>query len=145
MFATRLFTVALFRSARAPFQSTYKHHFSRRQRSFSVSPINHANPPPENLANFTAELRKTSLWKKLANYPDAIAVIEDFGRVLQKGGVDPSAGRPSTFKIMKLATNPEFRASLKRVKEEMEKAGLDLNSPAVLEEVMNLQKTLGPK
>ncbi|KAF8219977.1 hypothetical protein L208DRAFT_1417384 [Tricholoma matsutake] len=30
---------------------------------------------------------------------------------------------------MKLATNPEFRASLKRVKEEMEKAGLDLNSP----------------
>jgi hypothetical protein len=31
--------------------------------------------------------------------------------------------------MMKLATNSEFRASIARVKEEMEKAGLDLMSP----------------
>jgi hypothetical protein len=65
--------------------------------------------------------------------------------------------------MMKLAANSEFRESMARVKEEMRKAGLDLSSPVryagcshfnpiadillqdVLEEVMNLQKTLGPK
>lgn len=67
--------------------------------------------------------------------------------------------------MLRLAANSEFRESVARVTEEMKKAGVDLTSPVgwavraaqccdliayiilqeVLQEVMSLQKTLGPK
>ena len=86
MFATRLLAVALLRSARPTFQHTYHNHFTPYKRSFSVSLITRAGPAPEIPREFTAELQKTIIWKKLANDPEAIAAIQDFGRLLQKAG-----------------------------------------------------------
>jgi hypothetical protein len=71
------------RSVRPTFQTKY---LPRYQRSFSFSPTNRASPVPENLTDFTAELQKTSIWKKLANHPGAISAIQEFGQVLQKAG-----------------------------------------------------------
>jgi len=56
-------------------------------------------------------------------------LLQHFLQVAQCAGVDPTSGIPSTFKMMKLAANSEFRGSLTRVTEEMKKAGLDLTSP----------------
>jgi len=143
MFSSRLLAVPLLRSARSGTQTTLQLHRPRYHRSFSVSPPTRANPAPDHLTEFTAALQKTSIWKKLANHPDAIVALQDFGRALQNAGVDPTLGKPSTFKMLKLAANPEFRASITRVTEEMKKAGVDLTSPEVMEEVMKLQKYLG--
>jgi hypothetical protein len=86
MFATRLFAVALLRNTRPAFQTTYHHYLPRYQRSFSVSPASHAEHAPDGLAEFSVALQKTSIWKKLADHPDAIAAVQDFGRMLQKAG-----------------------------------------------------------
>jgi hypothetical protein len=37
--------------------------------------------------------------------------------------------KPSTFQMMKLAANSEFRAATQKLSEELLKAGIDLKSP----------------
>lgn len=86
MFATRLLAVALLRSTRPTFHTTYQHHFPRYQRSFSASSTSRSKPTPDSLTEFTTKLQKTSVGKKLAGHPDAIAAIKDMGLFLQKSG-----------------------------------------------------------
>jgi hypothetical protein len=92
MFATRLLAVALLRSARPALQTTYQHHLPRYQRSFSASSTSRSSPKPstpDSLTEFNEELQRSSLWKKLAGHPEAIAAIRDFGRLIQMSGKCP--------------------------------------------------------
>lgn len=78
-------------------------------------------------------------------------------------GVDVAGGKqPSTLQMIKLAANSELRAAVKRVAEEMKKADVDFGSKVqlfnyfllrnvnlfiqeVMDELMNLKKTIPPK
>ncbi|RDB23141.1 hypothetical protein Hypma_009555 [Hypsizygus marmoreus] len=159
MISTRLLATTLARTARPAIHAPCRHRISRFQRSFSASPRAHA---VENPAAFMATFQKTSVFKKLANHPEAIAALENFAKTLQDAGqsshthddrkistesdstgIDLTSGKkPSTLKMAKLAMSSKFREEMKRVADEMNKAGVDFTSKEVMDEIMTLQKAV---
>ncbi|KAJ3564349.1 hypothetical protein NP233_g8347 [Leucocoprinus birnbaumii] len=111
--------------------------FSSR-RAFHLTPTRRA---AENKEAFFKAFQNTSLYSKLSQHPDALAALSDFAKLLQDKGIDLSTGKPpSTLQMIKLASNADFREATKRVGEELQKAGVDLQSKAVMQEMMELMR-----
>lgn len=108
------------------------------RRAFHVTPSRRA---VESKEAFFKAFQNTGLFNKLANHPEAAVALQDLAKVLQEKGIDLTTGKPpSTLQMIKLASNAEFRAAAKRVEEELQKAGVDLRSKEVLQEMMDLMK-----
>jgi len=64
--------------------------------------------------------------------------------ILQSKGIDVTSSQPpSTLTMMKLMASGDFRAAMLKVAEEMKKAGVDLSSKEVFEELMKIRKGSG--
>lgn len=119
----------------------------RCQRSFSFTPRVHARikRPSElgsSLGSFD-EVANLPAIRKLLSSPEAVKALGEIQQLMQeKGihtwcpppavltadyytGVDPTAG-PTTMQLFQLLSNAEFRKAGKKLKEELEKAGVDL-------------------
>ncbi|KAG6886926.1 hypothetical protein C0992_001610 [Termitomyces sp. T32_za158] len=116
--------------------------YVRCPRSFSTSPRVRAIG---DLSAFTAAFQKTTVFKKLANHPEAINSIRALMETMQEAGVDVSSGaQPSTFKMAKLMMSSKFREQIRVVADEMKKADVDINSKEVMDEIMTLKKVAEP-
>ncbi|KAF9468930.1 hypothetical protein BDZ94DRAFT_552645 [Collybia nuda] len=143
MSLSRFLATAILRSARPPTLVSCRN-ITRHKRSFSVTPRLAAIP--SNLTAFQAAFQKTTIFRKLANHPEAISALQDLAKALDEAGVDLAGGKqPSTLQMMKLAAKSEFRATIKRVSEEMKKAGVDFGSKEVMDEIMGLKKDIDNK
>lgn len=121
-------------------QRPYRLSLIRCRRSISISPP--AGATPYNLSTFTSALQKTAIFQKIADHPQAIAALQEFACILQRDGIDLTCGQPSVFKIMKLAANSDFKNAMKRVSEELQKAGIDISSPEVMNELLSLRNII---
>lgn len=79
----RLLATSLARTARPALHAPCRIHHARYQRLFSNTPRAQVD---NNLAAFTAAFQKTSVFKKLANYPEAIKALEELTVTLQESG-----------------------------------------------------------
>ncbi|KAF8665753.1 hypothetical protein AX16_000201 [Volvariella volvacea WC 439] len=139
MLPVRVLVIPALKTARPIFYSSLQHAYSGR-RPFSSTLATRASEPPE---TFVTAFRNTSLFRKLADKPEALEALQNFAKLLQDAGVDlTSRKQPSTLQMIKLAANSEFREGAQRVAEEMQKAGIDLKSKEVMEEIMNLKSKL---
>lgn len=86
MIPSRLLAATLIRTARPALQVSCRKFPHRYQRSFSVTPRFQATPT-DGIEAFTAAFKKTSVFKKLANHPEAITALESFARALQDAGI----------------------------------------------------------
>ncbi|KAF8897347.1 hypothetical protein BD779DRAFT_1490324 [Infundibulicybe gibba] len=138
MFSLQVIAVATLRNARPLLQYSYQRPPPQFRRPFSATPHPQASENPE---AFITAFKNTSIFKKLADKPEALVALEEFARLLQSSGVDLSSGkRPSTLQMLKLASNSEFRTGAQRVVEELQKAGVDFKSKEIMDEMMNLSK-----
>ncbi|KAF8076187.1 hypothetical protein FPV67DRAFT_1470660 [Lyophyllum atratum] len=138
----RLLATSLARTARPALYIPCRLRCTHYQRSFSSTPRARSD---DSLAAFTAAFQKTAVFKKLASHPEAIKALEDLTRMLQEAGVDLTSGKkPSTLKMAKLAMNSRFREQMKKMAEEMNKAGVDFNSKEVQDEILALKKAAEP-
>ncbi|KAH0839667.1 hypothetical protein J3R83DRAFT_588 [Lanmaoa asiatica] len=122
----------------------------RCQRSFSLTPRVHARikRPSElgsSLGSFE-EVANLPAIRKLLSSPEAVKALDEIQQIMQeKGGytgVDPTMG-PTTMQLFQLLSNAEFRKAGKQLKEELEKAGVDLADQELLSAWKNLQKKTG--
>ncbi|KAG9317215.1 hypothetical protein JVU11DRAFT_1408 [Chiua virens] len=131
--------------ARRPAWST-SHLAFRCQRFISLTPRVHARikRPSEfgtSLGNFE-EVANLPAIRKLLSNPEAVKALEDVQRLMHEKGVDPTIG-PTTMQLFQLLSNAEFRQAGKKLKEELEKAGIDLADQELLSAWKNLQKKAG--
>ncbi|KAI6134875.1 hypothetical protein EV401DRAFT_863092, partial [Pisolithus croceorrhizus] len=78
----------------------------------------------------------TSIFRKIADKPEALTALRDFAALLKDKGIDPTAGPPSVTQMMRLAANSDFRLAAQRVVTELQSAGVDLKSQDVIQELM---------
>lgn len=84
MFPARIIAIAALRTARPAVHCSYRY-----QRSFSVTPAPRAAENPD---AFITAFQNTSLFKKLADKPDALVALEQFAKLLQSSGPSISPG-----------------------------------------------------
>ncbi|TLS26602.1 hypothetical protein PpBr36_04223 [Pyricularia pennisetigena] len=71
---------------------------------------------------------------KIAQNPEAVKAIMEFEQILKAKGFDFRAGQqPSKLQMMKLMLDKDFRQAMLKLAEEMQKAGIDGNSPQMKE------------
>ncbi|KAN0097716.1 hypothetical protein V8E55_002162 [Tylopilus felleus] len=114
--------------ARRPVQPA-SHVAFRCQRSFSFTPRVHARIKRQSelgssLGSFE-EVANLPAVRKLLGSPEAVKALEEIQRLMQEKGIDPTTG-PTTMQLFQLLSNAEFRKAGKKLKEELEKAGVDL-------------------
>ncbi|KAF8559016.1 hypothetical protein OG21DRAFT_1493419 [Imleria badia] len=119
---------------------------SRFQRSISFTPRVHARikRPSEldsSLGSFE-EVANLPAVRKLLSSPEAVKALDEIQQVMQEKGIDPTTG-PTTMQLFQLLSNAEFRKAGKKLKEELEKAGVDLADQELLSAWKNLQKKAG--
>jgi hypothetical protein len=94
-----------------------------------------------------AALKSSETFLKISKNPAALSAIRKLAEVMQNSGSFLSSqlrnavlknptgidlgSKPSTFQMLKLATNSEFREASKNVVQEFQNAGVDLNSKVV--------------
>lgn len=77
---------------------------------------------------------KHPIIEKISKNPDALLAIQNFGKVLEKQGVDLSSGKQlSMIQMSKLLMNSEFRKGAEELVEELKKTGVEVNSKDLLE------------
>ncbi|KAI9574948.1 hypothetical protein HD554DRAFT_2051246 [Boletus coccyginus] len=122
-------------------------HFAFRcQRSFSITPRVHArikwpSEPGSSLGSFE-EVANLPAIRKLLGSPEAVKALDEVQQLMQEKGVDPTTG-PTTMQLVQLLSSAEFRKAGKKLKEELEKAGVDLADQELLSAWKNLQKKTG--
>ncbi|KAG2152027.1 hypothetical protein BD769DRAFT_1402715 [Suillus cothurnatus] len=72
----------------------------------------------------------------------ALMALRDFAQLMKAQGIDANTP-PSTFQMMKLAANSEFREAAQKVVSELQKAGVDLTSQDTIQELMGLSRKVG--
>jgi len=118
----------------------------RCQRSFSFTPRVHARikRPSEfdsSLGSF-GEVANLPAIRKLLSSPEAVKALDEIQQLMQEKEVDPTTG-PTTMQLFQLLSSAEFRKAGKKLKEELEKAGVDLADQELLSAWKNLQKKTG--
>ncbi|KAF9534433.1 hypothetical protein CPB83DRAFT_902355 [Crepidotus variabilis] len=87
-------------------------------------------------------VQDSPVFKKIAQHSAALEAMQKFAGVMQK----LEAGKqPGPLQMMKLVANSEFREASKTMAEEFKKAGVDLTSPDVVEEMKSIAKLFAPK
>ncbi|KAF9013349.1 hypothetical protein BDQ17DRAFT_1419508 [Cyathus striatus] len=109
-------------------------------RSFSSSPIARASEPSIDPQLFE-KVKTSPVVKKMVENPEVMEALKDLHKFLQSNGIP--IGKPSAFQMIKLAANSDFRAAASRLMEEMQKAGIDVKSKEVLNEIMSISKLSG--
>jgi len=132
---SRLKTVHLaFLRPRPPYQ--FRRHFS-----LSPRPQAAENPDP-----FLTSIKNTAIFQKLADKPDALSALAHFAKVLQDQGIDVVSGKtPSPMQMIRLARNAEFREAAGRVVNELQNAGIKIDSQEALAELMKLRKEMSDR
>ncbi|KIM68704.1 hypothetical protein SCLCIDRAFT_87145, partial [Scleroderma citrinum Foug A] len=106
-------------------------------RAFLFTSCARAAEPDDTIYN---NFKNTSIFRKIAEKPEALAALRDFGTLLNEKGFDPTSGPPSTTKMLQLAASSDFRQAAQRVIAELKNAGVDLTSQDVLQKLMVLSK-----
>ncbi|KAI0306928.1 hypothetical protein B0F90DRAFT_1813773 [Multifurca ochricompacta] len=105
-------------------------------RTFSTTSRRRAAEVPDDFIN---AIKHTPLFQKLADKPDALKALSDLYSLTKEMGLDiNSTTPPSQYQMFKLVTNRRFVRVVKRVMEELNAAGLKLNSDDALQEIMGL-------
>ncbi|THV03288.1 hypothetical protein K435DRAFT_715660 [Dendrothele bispora CBS 962.96] len=100
----------------------------------------------EELQRKYAQLQNSELFKKLQASPSALDAASELGKIMQKEGFDFTSGKkPSAMQMMKLAFNSEIKEASLRLKEELDKAGIDITDKNLVAEMMNLLNVPSPK
>ncbi|PFH50544.1 hypothetical protein AMATHDRAFT_111628, partial [Amanita thiersii Skay4041] len=74
-------------------------------------------------------IQQAPVFRKLADQPEAILALHRFAEFLKGKGINPATGaQPPTFRLLRLAASTEFQEEIKRVADELQKAGIDLRS-----------------
>ncbi|KAH9062212.1 hypothetical protein EDB87DRAFT_1787848 [Lactarius vividus] len=110
------------------------HHYSFR--AFSTTPRWQAAEVPD---DFIDAIKHTTLFHKLADKPNALKALSDLYSLTKDMGLDiNSTTPPSQYQMFKLVSNRRFVRAAKRVMEELNAAGLKMNSDDALQEIMGL-------
>ncbi|KAF8138193.1 hypothetical protein EV363DRAFT_1393659 [Boletus edulis] len=134
----------VFLARRRPAQPV-SHLACRFQRSFSCTPRAHARIKRSELNSSLGsfeEVANLPAIRKLLSSPEAVKALDEIQRLMQEKGIDPTMG-PTTMQLFQLLSNSEFRTAGKKLKEELEKAGIDLADQELLSAWKNLQKKAG--
>ncbi|KAJ7667795.1 hypothetical protein DFH06DRAFT_229226 [Mycena polygramma] len=102
-------------------------------------------PVPGTPALDEAELAKTTEWAQnmFKDKPDAVSAILNVAKVMEESGIAISAGQmPGPMQLLKLANNPKFKEAYAQAQIEFEKAGIDMQSKEMAEQLMKLVKQL---
>ncbi|KAK7470852.1 hypothetical protein VKT23_002268 [Stygiomarasmius scandens] len=121
--------------------------YSSCTRSFATSYRRESQDKPDfdELQRAYSQFQNTELFKKLSASPSALNAASEFGQVLQREGFDFTSGKkPTTMQMMKLAFNSEVKAASLRLKEELDKAGIDITDKNLVAEMMELMKNAPP-
>ncbi|KAG1715942.1 hypothetical protein ID866_1231 [Astraeus odoratus] len=97
----------------------------RGRRAFSSTPRVRAI---EQDNTFLHDFQNTSVFRKIADKPEALSALRDFAALLKEKGIDATLGPPSTTQMLRLAASSDFRKAAQRVVDELKNAGLDLTS-----------------
>jgi len=102
-------------------------------RTFSTTPRRSAEEAHDEFIN---AIKHTALFQKLADKPNAIKALSDFYALTKEMGIDVNS--MSQFQMFKLLTNRRFLKAVKRVTDELNEAGLKLNSDDAMQEILGL-------
>jgi len=106
----------------------------RPHRSFVTTARREETP---DTVEFMRKISETSLYKQLSSNPEAVKSVENLYHVMKEAGVSLETGKPpSNMQMMRLAMNRKFMKTFKTCMEEFQKAGIDLKSDGVMEEIM---------
>ncbi|KAJ6539142.1 hypothetical protein B0H19DRAFT_1269494 [Mycena capillaripes] len=140
--SARIFTSSILRSARP--RALYHARLPRRT-LFGLG----SKPQPPATAELPeldeAELAKTAEWAQnmFKDKPDAINAIVNVAKVMEESGVAISSGQmPGPMQLLKLANNPKFKEAYAQAQLEFQKAGIDIQSKEIVEQMMKLVKQL---
>ncbi|KAF9224285.1 hypothetical protein BS17DRAFT_779589 [Gyrodon lividus] len=97
----------------------------RCQRTFSFTPRVRATEQDNTFLN---NFKDTSVFRKVADNPEALMALRDFAALMKEKGIDASSGPPSTMQMLRLAGSSDFREAAQRVVDELKNAGVDLSS-----------------
>ncbi|KAH9173417.1 hypothetical protein EDB89DRAFT_2068866 [Lactarius sanguifluus] len=111
------------------------HHYSFR--AFSTTPRWQAAEVPD---DFIDAIKHTTLFHKLADKPNALKALSDLYSLTKEMGATRYQfyDAPLQYQMFKLVTNRRFVRAAKRVMEELNAAGLKMNSDEALQEIMGL-------
>jgi len=104
-------------------------------RTFSTTPRRSAEEAHDEFIN---AIKHTSLFQKLADKPNAIKALSDFYALTKDMGIDITS--LDRLQMYKLATNRRFLKAVKRVMNELNEAGLKLDSEDAVQEILGLTK-----
>ncbi|KAH9960495.1 hypothetical protein BC827DRAFT_1208189 [Russula dissimulans] len=104
-----------------------------RTRTFSTTPRRSAEEAHDEFIN---AIKHTALFQKLADKPNAIKALSDFYALTKEMGIDVNS--MSQFQMFKLLSNRRFLKAVKRVTDELNEAGLKLNSDDAMQEILGL-------
>ncbi|KIK95134.1 hypothetical protein PAXRUDRAFT_827320 [Paxillus rubicundulus Ve08.2h10] len=97
----------------------------RCQRPFSFTPRVQATEQDNTFLN---NFKDTSVFRQIANNPEALMALRDFSALMKEKGIDASSGPPSTMQMLRLAGSSDFRKAAQKVVDELKNAGVDLTS-----------------
>ncbi|KAJ3507557.1 hypothetical protein NLJ89_g6232 [Agrocybe chaxingu] len=97
--------------------------------------------PPGVDHNTLAAFKASPTFQKLQNSPGALEALMNMAEVLKKNGIDASKGFSPSL-MWKVAGNKEIREATTKLLEEFKKAGVDLSSKDVMQELTALSQKL---
>ncbi|KAL8286110.1 hypothetical protein RB601_005791 [Gaeumannomyces tritici] len=88
------------------------------------------SPTPEELM---ANPKMRDLFTKVSKHPAVLEAIAGLGEILQRHGIDAHSGqRPGMVQMAKVLVDKDFREASQKLKDEMDKAGIDTQEFATL-------------
>ncbi|KAF8211341.1 hypothetical protein K438DRAFT_1807144 [Mycena galopus ATCC 62051] len=90
-----------------------------------------------------AELAKANEWAQTVfkDKPDAVNAVRNIAMIMEESGVQISAGQmPGPMQLLKLANNPKFMEAYRAAQAEFAKAGIDIQSKELVEQMMKIIK-----
>ncbi|KAJ7781469.1 hypothetical protein B0H16DRAFT_1710671 [Mycena metata] len=140
--SVRIVASSVLRTARQGARPAVYSHLPRRT-LFGIGST--PQPPATPTTLNEAELAQTQEWAKrtFQNNPEVVDSILNFAKIMEEEGIEISAGKmPGPLQLMKLARNPKFVEAARKTEEECAKAGIDLRSKEMLEQMMKLVNSL---
>ncbi|EIN10865.1 hypothetical protein PUNSTDRAFT_132929 [Punctularia strigosozonata HHB-11173 SS5] len=96
---------------------------------------------PGNAAEAAAQFRTTSIYKKIADNPEAIAAVNKLLELMKEKGFGFDAGKPpSPMQMFKIGRDPEVRQAIITALAQLESAGIDVTSKETMDEIMGANR-----
>ncbi|KAJ7774338.1 hypothetical protein DFH07DRAFT_801102 [Mycena maculata] len=84
----------------------------------------------------------TKMARMLADKPDVVNAIMKFSKVMEEAGVPMTGKLPGPIQLMKLAGNVKFKEAFLDLQTELERAGIDIRSKELQDQMMKVAKEL---